>query len=125
MTTNNPTKKKSSSLVLRPLNPQDVQLRPASDMEQSTCMDHYRNSFFGFVYAVFARIDEVVLATGELQPLGAERPVKAPFAGVIQEILVKEGQKVNYGDTLLRFDPEVSRKRKETLETQIARAEKI
>ena len=119
MTTNNPTKKKSSSLVLRPLNPQDVQLRPAPIWSKALAWTIIATASFGFVYAVFARIDEVVLATGELQPLGAERPVKAPFAGVIQEILVKEGQKVNLGDTLLRFDPEVSRKRKETLETQI------
>ena len=119
MTTNNPSKKKSSSLVLRPLNPQDVQLRPAPVWSKALAWTIIATASFGFVYAVFARIDEVVLATGELQPLGAERPVKAPFAGVIQEILVKEGQKVNLGDTLLRFDPEVSRKRKETLETQI------
>ena len=119
MTTNNPTKKKSSSLVLRPLNPQDVQLRPAPIWSKALAWTIIATASFGFVYAVFARIDEVVLATGELQPLGAERPVKAPFAGVIQEILVKEGQKVNLGDTLLRFDPEVSKKRKETLETQI------
>ena len=119
MTTNNPTKKKSSSLVLRPLNPQDVQLRPAPIWSKALAWTIIATASFGFVYAVFARIDEVVLATGELQPLGAERPVKAPFAGVIEEILVKEGQKVNLGDTLLRFDPEVSRKRKETLETQI------
>ena len=119
MTTNNPSKKKSSSLVLRPLNPQDVQLRPAPIWSKALAWTIIATASFGFVYAVFARIDQVVLATGELQPLGAERPVKAPFAGVIQEILVKEGQKVNLGDTLLRFDPEVSRKRKETLETQI------
>ena len=119
MTTNNPSKKKSSSLVLRPLNPQDVQLRPAPIWSKALAWTIIATASFGFVYAVFARIDEVVLATGELQPLGAERPVKAPFAGVIEEILVKEGQKVNLGDTLLRFDPEVSRKRKETLETQI------
>ena len=119
MTTNNPSKKKSSSLVLRPLNPQDVQLRPAPIWSKALAWTIIATASFGFVYAVFARIDEVVLATGELQPLGAERPVKAPFAGVIEEILVKEGQKVNLCDTLLRFDPEVSRKRKETLETQI------
>ena len=119
MTTNNPSKKKSSSLILRPLNPQDVQLRPAPIWSKALAWTIIATASFGFIYAVFARIDEVVLATGELQPLGAERPVKAPFAGVIQEILVKEGQKVNLGDTLLRFDPEVSRKRKETLETQI------
>ena len=71
---------------------------------------------FGFVRQLEL---EVVLAEGELQPLGAERPVKAPFSGVIKNISVKEGQKVRKGDTLLRFDPEVSRKRKETLEVQL------
>ena len=108
-----------SSLAIRPLNPQEVQLRPAPVWSRALAWTIIATASFGFVYAVFARIDEVVLATGELQPLGAERPVKAPFAGVIKEILVKEGQKVQIGDTLMRFDAEVSRKRKETLETQI------
>ena len=111
--------KKTSSLVLRPINPQDVQLRPAPIWSKALAWTIIATASFGFIYAIFAKIDEVVLASGELQPLGAERPVKAPFAGLIKEILVKEGQKVNYGDTLLSFDPEVSRKRKETLETQI------
>ena len=65
-----------------------------------------------------------MLAPGELQPLGAERPVKAPFAGVIKDIVAKEGQKVQAGDTLLTFDADVSRKRKETLETQVQLEEK-
>lgn len=110
---------KQSSLAIRPLDPQEVQLRPAPAWSRALAWTIIATASFGFVYSVFARIDEVVLASGELQPLGAERPVKAPFAGVVKEILVKEGEKVNTGDTLLRFDAEVSRKRKETLETQI------
>ena len=72
-----------------------------------------------FFFAFFSRIDEVVLATGELQPLGAERPIKAPFAGLVKEILVREGQSVIVNQSLMRLDPQVSKKRAETLQTQL------
>ena len=115
----NTQNKKNSSIVVNSLNSQEVQLRPAPVWSRALAWTIISTASFGFIFAVFAKIDEVVLAPGELQPLGAERPVKAPFAGVIKDIVVKEGQKVIAGDTLLKFDADVSRKRKETLETQI------
>ena len=118
-TTNSNSPKTNSSLAVRPLNHQEVQLRPAPLWSKALAWTIISTASLGFIFAVFAKIDEVVLAPGELQPLGAERPVKAPFAGVIKDIVAKEGQKVYAGDTLLRFDADVSRKRKETLETQI------
>ena len=73
--TNTPNEpKKQSGLVLRPLNPQEVQLRPAPVWSKALAWTIIATASFGFVFAVFARIDEVVLAEGELQPLGAERP---------------------------------------------------
>ena len=119
MTNTQNQNKKNSSIVVSSLNPQEVQLRPAPVWSKALAWTIISTASFGFIFAVFAKIDEVVLAPGELQPLGAERPVKAPFAGVIKDIVVKEGQKVIAGDTLLKFDADVSRKRKETLETQI------
>ena len=126
MTEPNQNKNKSTStaLTVRSLNPQEVQLRPAPLWSKALAWTIISTASFGFVFAIFAKIDEVVLAPGELQPLGAERPVKAPFAGVIKDIVAKEGQKVKAGDTLLTFDADVSRKRKETLETQIQLEEK-
>jgi HlyD family secretion protein len=118
-TSNSNSPKTNSSLAVRPLNHQEVQLRPAPLWSKALAWTIISTASLGFIFAVFAKIDEVVLAPGELQPLGAERPVKAPFAGVIKDIVAREGQKVNAGDTLLRFDADVSRKRKETLETQI------
>ena len=118
-TSNSNSPKTNSSLAVRPLNPQEVQLRPAPLWSKALAWTIISTASLGFIFAVFAKIDEVVLAPGELQPLGAERPVKAPFAGVIKDIVAKEGQKVSTGDTLLRFDADVSRKRKETLETQM------
>ena len=105
-----------SALVLRPTDPQEVRLRPAPVWSKALAWTIIGSASFGFVFACFAKIDEVVLAQGEIQPLGAERPIKAPFAGVVKQILVKEGQKVSAGEALIRLDPEVSKKRSETLE---------
>lgn len=114
-----PKKASLSSLVVRPLDPQEVRLKPAPVWSRALAWTIIGTASFGFCFAVFAKIDEVVLATGELQPLGAERPIKAPFAGVVNQILVREGQKVSAGQSLLRLDPEVSEKRAETLQTQL------
>ena len=108
-----------SSLVVRPLNPQEVRLKPAPVWSKSLAWTIIATASFGFCFAVFAKIDEVVLATGELQPLGAERPIKAPFSGIVKEILVSEGQAVNIGQALMRLDAQVSQKRAETLRTQL------
>ena len=61
--TNNPNKpKRQSGLVLRPLNPQEVQLRPAPVWSKALAWTIIATASFGFVFAIFARIDEVVLA---------------------------------------------------------------
>ena len=114
-----PPKPNLSSLVVRPMDPQEVRLRPAPLWSKALAWTIIGSASFGFVFACFAKIAEVVLAQGELQPLGADRPIKAPFAGVVKEILVKEGQKVTSGQALLRLDPGVSKKRAETLERQL------
>ena len=112
-------KKNLSSLVVRPLNPQEVRLKPAPVWSKALAWTIIGTASFGFCFAVFARIDEVVLANGELQPLGAERPIKAPFGGIVKEILVSEGQAVKSGQALMRLDAQVSEKRAETLKTQL------
>ncbi|WP_295536375.1 HlyD family efflux transporter periplasmic adaptor subunit [Synechococcus sp. UW140] len=101
------------------MEPQEVLLKPAALWSKALAWTIIGSASFGFLFACFAKIDEVVLAQGELQPLGADRPIKAPFAGVVKEILVKEGQKVKAGDSLLRLDAQVSKNRAETLSKQL------
>lgn len=108
-----------SSLVSRPLDPQEVRLKPAPVWSKALVWTIIGTASFAFIFASLARIDEVVLANGELQPLGAERPIKAPFAGVVKEILVKEGQQVRAGQALIRLDTDVSVKRAATLREQL------
>ena len=59
---------------------------------------------FGIIYSFVARIDEVVSVRGELQAKGAERPIKAPFNSLVRFINIKEGEKVDKGQTLVVLD---------------------
>ena len=78
---------------------------------------------FGFIYACFARMDEVVIAKGELQALGAERPIRAPISGIVNEIFIKEGDSVEKDSKLLRFDNNVLLAKKEGLEAKLGELE--
>lgn len=71
---------------------------------------------FGIVWASFARIDETVQATGKLEPKGVTKEVKAPLGGVISEILVKDGELVEKGQTLLILDTEAAKAKLKALE---------
>lgn len=107
-----------STLAARPLDPQEVRLRPAPVWSQALVWTIIGTAMAGFGFAVMAKIDEVVVAPGTLQPQGAERPIKAPLAGEVAQILVTEGQVVQAGQPLLRLDPDVSAKRRTTVAEQ-------
>ena len=74
MTKSQNQNKKVSSIVVSSLSPQEVQLRPAPVWSRALAWTIISTASFGFIFAIFAKIDEVVLAPGELQPLGAKDP---------------------------------------------------
>ncbi|MEH2075071.1 MAG: HlyD family efflux transporter periplasmic adaptor subunit [Nostoc sp.] len=59
---------------------------------------------FGIAWAYFAKIEQVVPATGQLKPEGTVKEVQAPVSGVVKTVNVKDGQVVKAGDLLLTFD---------------------
>jgi hemolysin D len=59
---------------------------------------------FGIAWAYFAKIEQVVPATGQLKPQGTIKEVQAPVSGVVKTVNVKDGQEVKPGDLLLTFD---------------------
>ncbi len=59
---------------------------------------------FGIAWAYFAKIEQVVPATGQLKPQGTIKEVQAPVSGVVKTVNVKDGQEVKSGDLLLTFD---------------------
>lgn len=55
-------------------------------------------------YAFLARLDIVVTATGRVVPAGRSKPIQPADAGVVQRVLVRDGQPVRTGDLLLELD---------------------
>jgi hemolysin D len=60
---------------------------------------------FAITWAALARIEQAVPATGKLAPEARVQEVQAPVGGVVDEILVEDGQRVRKDEPLVRFDP--------------------
>ncbi|MDJ0509625.1 MAG: HlyD family efflux transporter periplasmic adaptor subunit [Crocosphaera sp.] len=60
------------------------------------------------VWASIAKIEQVVAAQGQLKPEGAVTEVQSPVNGVVEEVLIKDGQKVDQGETIIILDSEAS-----------------
>ena len=75
---------------------------------------------FGICWLALAKTEEIVVAPGKLEPIGAVKKVKVPIGGVVDQILVKEGERVNKGQILLRLDTEASSDKQESLTGNIS-----
>ena len=73
----------------------------------------------GLAWLAFAKTDEVVVASGKLQPIGDVKTIQMPVGGVLETMLVKDGQRVSQGQVLLRLDNEATLDRQESLRTTI------
>jgi hemolysin D len=71
------------------------------------------------IWACFAKMDEVIRATGKLEPRGSVQDVQTPVSGVIEEVLVKEGVVVSAGQPLVRLDRKVAEVEVKSLEEQM------
>jgi len=75
---------------------------------------------FGLAWLALAKTEEIVTSPGKLEPLGVVKDVQMPVGGVVEEVLVKEGQRVSKGQVLLRLDTETTLDRKLSLEKSIS-----
>ena len=69
---------------------------------------------------IFFRIDEVVTVQGQLKSIGGTVDVKTPAGGRVAEVLFKDGEVVEKGQKLLRFDTRQAANQKNTLTRLIA-----
>ena len=65
-------------------------------------------STFGLAWLGLAKTDEVVIAIGKLEPKGDVKEIQIPIGGVIDEILVKSGDKVEKDQILVQLDKETT-----------------
>ena len=75
---------------------------------------------FGVAWLSLAQTEEIVVAPGKLEPQGEVKDIQVPVGGVVEEILVKEGQQVKAGQVLLRLDSETTADRQKSLQQSIA-----
>jgi hemolysin D len=71
------------------------------------------------LWACLAKMEEVVHASGKLEPSAAVQEVQAPVSGVINRILIKEGERVRAGQPLLSLDNTVAASRLSSLREQL------
>ncbi len=74
----------------------------------------------GLAWLALAQTEEVVVAPGKLQPIGDVKTIQMPVGGVLETMLVKDGQRVSKGQVLLRLDNEATLDRQQSLRTTIA-----
>ncbi len=67
---------------------------------------------FGIAWLAIAQTEEIVTVQGKLEPLGVVKDVQVPVGGVVDRILVKEGDRVEKGQALLLLDTEATRDRR-------------
>ena len=87
---------------------QEVLVEPSSFWPKAITWSLISGSVFGIGWLAFATTEEVVVATGKLEPIGSVKSIQIPVQGVASEILVKEGERVKAGQILIRLDTEAS-----------------
>ncbi len=71
-------------------------------------------------WLALAKTDEIVIAPGKLEPIGNVKTVQMPAGGVLDELLVKEGERVQKGQVLMRLDNEATLDRQASTRQGIA-----
>ncbi|MCP9850457.1 HlyD family secretion protein [Cyanobium sp. Morenito 9A2] len=66
-------------------------------------------------WLALAKTEEVVVAPGKLEPIGNVKIVQMPVGGVLDTMLVNDGERVKRGQVLLRLDNEATLDRQRSL----------
>lgn len=85
-----------------------IQERPPARLPRTLLMTVAALIGLLLVWAVFAKLDIIATAEGRLVPLTFTKVVQPAEAGVVAEILVKDGDLVQKGQLLLRLDARLS-----------------
>lgn len=77
-------------------------------------------SGLGLAWLALAKTEEVVIAPGKLEPIGDVKTIQVPVGGVLESMLVRDGERVKKGQVLLHLDNEATKDRQKSLEESIA-----
>ncbi|MDJ0589163.1 MAG: response regulator [Pleurocapsa sp. MO_226.B13] len=94
---------------------QTVMLRRSPKWSRLTMAGVMGVSVFAIIWSYFAKIEQVIPAQGQIQPTGRLQEIQVPTNGVVQEVKVEEGQRVEKGDVLLHLDATTSQAQVDSL----------
>ncbi len=72
------------------------------------------------VWAIFGKLDIIASAEGRLVPETYIKIVQPSDAGIVQEILIKEGEQVQQGQVLMRMDTQIAEADAKTIGNDLA-----
>ena len=110
-------RKKAKGLITRSQSALEQRIHVGSDNElaqpsrfwlKATTWTLMGTTVLAIGWLAIAETEEIVIAQGKLEPLGEVKPVQVPQGGVVEAILVKEGEKVSAGQLLLQMDTEAT-----------------
>ena len=81
-----------------------IQARPASPLPRVMLYTLLTLFVLIVLWAIFGKVDVVAVAQGKLVPQSYLKIVQPAEAGIVKEILVKEGDTVAQGQILMRMD---------------------
>jgi HlyD family secretion protein len=99
---------------------QDVVLQQSRFWARSISWTLMGVTAFAIGWLALAKTEEIVTAPGKLEPVGVVKDVQMPVGGVVEKVLVKEGERVKKGQVLLRLDTETTLDRRNSTEKTIA-----
>ena len=94
-------------------------LKPSRSWLQAVIWTMIGTAGFALTWLAIAKTDEVVVATGKLEPLGSVKDIQMPIGGVVKDILITEGERVKANQLLLRLDTEADEDVRKSLEESI------
>ena len=104
---------------------EDVLLRQSTFWASGISWAIIGGTAFGIAWLSIAKTDEIVITTGKLKPASGVVEIRVPIAGVTSVILVKEGQMVEKGETLIKLDTEIASAQKNAYLKQLEISENI
>lgn len=72
-------------------------------------------TIFAIGWSIIAKIEQVIPAQGLIQPTGKLQEIQVPTNGVVQDVKVEEGQRVEKGDVLMVLDSTTSQAQVDSL----------
>jgi hemolysin D len=113
-------KRKIEPGTIRQVEQPQIETFQSEEFEQSVVFQQSRTWSRGIVWTIlgittglitwasFAPLEEAVTVQGKLEPIDKVKDVQVPLAGVVKEVLVKDGDTVTAGQKLLSLESTVS-----------------